>query len=78
MTDLGREAEVYLRGYVGEHTTRCPCANECPLELALHADPRLLDAIDKTQPVYKSLPQLVGHVDKYYEYYLERCALFFS
>ncbi len=57
---------------MGEHFRLCPCANECPLGIALHTNPSIVSDIDKTQHVYKSMPLLVAHVERMYEFYIDK------
>lgn len=70
--DIDRETELMVRGYIGEHARLCPCPHECPLEIAVRADPSMAHAIDRTQHIYKSIPLLVGHIERVYEFYIER------
>ncbi len=70
--DVGRTAELIIRGYIGQHHRICPCANECPLGAAINSDKKIVENIDKTQHVYHSLPLLVGHAEKIYEHYIEK------
>lgn len=72
--DITKEEELVVRGYVAAHPYLCPCADECPLGAALKAKPKTLRQIDKTQYVYKSIPLLVSHIEKVFEYYLEKYA----
>ena len=70
--DVGRQQELYMRGYIGEHSRTCPYPNECPLGLALKTDKSSLINIDKTQQVFRSLPVLVAHAERLYEHYIEK------
>lgn len=40
--------------------------------MAMSANPNVVSLIDKTQHVYKSMPLLVAHAEKMYEFYLEK------
>lgn len=68
---MDKESELVIRGYLSKHSQLCPCVSECPLATALKSNNSLLDKINKNQYVYKSLPLLVLHIEKLYEYYLE-------
>ncbi|MDR3547495.1 MAG: hypothetical protein P4M11_04350 [Candidatus Pacebacteria bacterium] len=72
MIDIGRQQELYIRGYIGEHSRVCPCPNECPLGLAMRTNKSSLLKIDKSQHAFKSLPLLVAHAERLYEYYIEK------
>ncbi len=74
--DIDRETELIIRGYVGEHSRICPCTNECPLGIALRSNPSIVSTLDKTQHVYKSMPLLVAHAEKMYEFYIEKYDIF--
>ncbi len=72
LSDIKRKDEVMIRGYMGEHDLLCCAPLECPLGVALRTNRATLEAIDRTQHTYKSLPVLVAHAERLYEQYLER------
>jgi len=72
---MERHQELYMRGYIGEHYRICPYPNECPLGIALRTDKTSLGNFDRTQHAYKSLPVLVAHAERLFEYFIEKYLL---
>lgn len=70
--NIERKTELLIRGYVGQHASLCPCKNECPLGIALRSNRDIVEKIDRTLHVYKSMPLLVAHAERMYEYYIDK------